>query len=167
MIARLNDYKARTGKSWPQISRLSNIAPSTISLFGIEKYQGDYENIARKVYAFKQKVDSQEQRTSTILAEPDYVETPTTRRLNILLEMGLMGRVVVAAMGSGTSKTKTAKHFKKCMGASVYLVTLRETTGDVSWMIRSVMRQLRIKPIGNAKAQCSSRSWTMCAAPRP
>ncbi|WP_034157900.1 AAA family ATPase [Sphingomonas sp. ERG5] len=157
MIHWINDFKARTGKSWNQIARLSNIPFSTISMFGTEKYQGDYQNIARKVFAFKQKVDSQEQRTNTILAKPDYVEIPTSRRLTILLEMALMGRVVVAAMGSGTSKTMAAEHFQKCMGETVYLVTLRESTGDLMWMIRSVMRQLRLRPNGNSKAQLSEQ----------
>lgn len=157
MILWLDEYRKRTGKSWTAISKLSNIPPSTISLFGIGKYEGDQEKVARRVYAFRQKVESQEQRTATILAEPDYVETPTSRRVTILLEMAQMGRMIVAAMGSGTGKTMAAKHFQKCMGESVYLVTLRETTGDVTPMIRQVMRAMRLRPHAHNKAICSEQ----------
>jgi DNA transposition AAA+ family ATPase len=68
-----------------------------------------------------------------------------------------MGRLVCAAMGSGTRKTMAAEHFKKCMGESVYLVTLRHTTGGVTPMIRQVMRAMRLRPDSNGRAACSEQ----------
>ncbi|MEO6217735.1 MAG: AAA family ATPase [Sphingomonas sp.] len=155
MIEWLDEYRRRTGKSWQQIGKISGMPTGTISLFGKGNYNGDNENVARRVLAFRQKVESQEQRTDTVLAEPDFVETETARRLLILLEMAQMGRIVCAAMGSGTSKSMVAKHFRKCMGESVYLVTLRHTTGGVTPMIRQVMRAMRLRPDTNGRAACS------------
>jgi hypothetical protein len=157
MIDWLDQYRRRTGKSWNQIGKLSGMPTGTISLFGTGKYLGDNEKVARRVMAFRQKVDSQEQRTNTVLATPDFVETETARRVLILLEMAQMGRIVCAAMGSGTSKTMAAEHFKKCMGESVYLVTLRKTTGGVTTMIRQVMRAMRLRPDSNGRAACSEQ----------
>jgi DNA transposition AAA+ family ATPase len=153
----LDQYRRRSGKSWAQIARLSNMPAGTLSLFGTGKYTGDNEKVARRVQAFRQKVDSQEQRTTSVLGVPDFVETETARRLLILLEMAQVGRIVCAAMGSGTSKTMAAEHFKKCMGDTVYLVTLRHTTGGVTPMIRQVMRAMRLRPDSMGRAACSEQ----------
>lgn len=157
MIFWVTAYKARTGKSWPQISRVSNIPPSTIQLFGTGKYTGDLDAVARRMFAFRQKVESQEQRTSSVLSRPDYVETITSRRITILLEMAQVGRITVAAMGSGMCKTMAAEHFQKCMGESVFLVTLRPTAGGVSSMMHQVMRAMRILPRANRRAMLSEQ----------
>jgi DNA transposition AAA+ family ATPase len=157
MISWIDAYRTRTGKSWSALSRISNIPPSTIQLFATGRYTGDLQKTAMRVFAFRQKVESQEQRTGLVLAEPDYVETPTSRRIMILLEMAQSGRITIGAMGPGTSKTKAARHFQACMGESVYLLTLRQSTGGLGPMLRQLMLAMRLRPSGHGKAACSEQ----------
>lgn len=139
-------YRAAKGLSWSSLAKVTNIPASTVSLFVTGKYEGNVANVAKRVFAFRQRVESQEQRANTALARPDYIETKSSRRIQILLEIAQMGRMTVAAMGPGTSKTMTAEHYKACMGDGVWLVTMRKTTGEVSPMIRQVMRAMGLQP---------------------
>lgn len=157
MIFWIADYRKVTGKSWGKLSTLSQIAPSTLQAFGTGKYTGDAMAIAKKVFAFKQKLESQAQRSDTLLAKPDFVETPTASNVLTLLHLAQMGRITIGAMCPGSSKTYAAEYFKKCMGESVWFITCRETTGRVIDMIRQVMKAMRLRPVGRSKAEWSAQ----------
>lgn len=147
------EYRARKGFSWSELAKVSGIPASTVQLFLTDRYTGVKENIARRIYAFRQKADSQELRAQSMLAAPEYVETPTSRLIMNLLGIAHTGRAVVAAMGPGTSKSITARHYKTCMGETVWLATMRETTKTTPAMVRQVMRSMALLPRSNSIAQ--------------
>ncbi|MDH7971754.1 AAA family ATPase [Sphingomonas sp. AR_OL41] len=147
-ITWMRNYRATKGLSWTQLSRISNIPSSTLSLLLSGKYTGNVDAVAKRVFGFRQKAQSQEERALGALTLPDYVETRSSRLLTNLLGIAHTGRLILAAMGPGTSKTMTARHYKGCMGDTVWMVTMRDTTGSTGAMIRAVMRAMALQARG-------------------
>lgn len=134
-------YKQERGLSWSVLARESGIPSGTLSNLGSGSYGGNYDEQAKRIYRFKQKVESQEARSRTAIAAPVFIETPTARRVQFLLEVAHMGRITVGAMGPGTGKTMTAEHYAASM-APVWMATMRQSKRGVAAMIDQVMRSM-------------------------
>lgn len=137
----LNEHKKATGSSWSQIAKRIDIPSGTLSQFGGGTYKGDNEKIAHTIYRYRQLLTAQ----STVSIEapevPGYFETPTSRQLTQLLTWGQRGRIVVAAMNAGLSKTSTARHFEACF-PNVFMVTMSPSTAGVNNMQLEVLEAL-------------------------
>lgn len=138
MMAWLEGHKSKTGLSWAALARESGIPAGTLSQLATNNYAGDRSAQARRIFRYRQKVDSQAERSRSALIAPRYVPTPTSRRIQFLLEVAQMGRMTVGAMGPGLGKTVTARHYRDSV-QPVWLATMRQTTKTTSAMIGQVM----------------------------
>ncbi|MDF7776899.1 AAA family ATPase [Sphingomonas sp. AOB5] len=144
MIAWLLALRQRTGMSWSAIEKDSGIPAATLSAFCNGTYQGRLDNISRRLFQYRQKRSSQDNRAREVMAAGPFVETPTAQILLFLLEQAHAGGMTVAATGPGTGKTRSAEHYQQSMGETVFLATMEKSTKTVSAMIAEVMRAMRI-----------------------
>lgn len=145
-LAWLIDRRTKTGMSWKALAEESGISQGTISNWGAGTYAGNGQNIARKVFKYRQLLESQAERdadklSAGLAAAPSYIETKTGRRIHSLLVTAHSGEITYAATGPGTGKTKEAEHYVECV-SNAYLVTLQPTTKSVTAMIGEVIRAL-------------------------
>lgn len=126
-------HKHSTGASWTDLSKRINLPYSTLSQFGSATYGGDNQRLADAIYRFRQHLASQAQVAAEAPVRPGYFETETSRQLCNMLRFAQAGRIVVAAMGAGTSKTSSAEHYAACF-PHVYVVTLCPSSSGVANM---------------------------------
>lgn len=145
----LIDHRTATNSSWAAIAKRIGIPLGTLSQFGSDKgYSGNEQKLAEEVYRYRQLLTTQAQIAVEAPEVPGYFETDTSRQLASLLTWGQRGRIVVAAMGPGTGKTTTAKHFTACY-PSVFLATMSPSTSGVNNMQIEVLSALGEKdPVG-------------------
>lgn len=129
----LLSHKGSTASSWTELAKRINIPHGTLSQFGTGSYAGDNQRIADAIYRFRQHLASQAQVAAEAPIRPSYFETETSRQLCNMLRFAQAGRVVVAAMGAGTSKTSSAEHYAACF-PHVYLITLCPSSAGVANM---------------------------------
>lgn len=163
MFAWLRSYKVTSGQSWSQIARHSGIPSGTLSAVGNGSYTGNSELQARRIYQFRQTIESQEARRVSALRIPDFVETPTAQRILGLIERAHMGRITVAAMGPGTSKTMAARHYK-ASASNTFLATMRRSTAGVAGMIAQVAAALQLETRTGWTRQRSAQIASFLAA---
>lgn len=126
-------HKEQTGASWPMLAQQTGIPNGTISQFGPGTYKGNNDEIARKIYRYRQHLAAQAEIDAEAPAIPGYVDTPTSHRILSLLKWAHRGRIVVAAMGPGTSKTFTARHYQASV-TNVWMVTMTPSTASMNNM---------------------------------
>lgn len=137
----LKDHRASTGASWSQLAKRMGIPSGTLSQFGGAGYKGDEQRVAEQVYRYRQLLMQQASLAIEVPDVPEYFETETTIQLNNLLGWGQRGRVVIAAMGAGNSKTKTACHYSNCF-PNVFLITITPSTAGVANMQQETLAAL-------------------------
>src|SRR3546814_18078218 len=86
MRAWMNERRLSAGLSWKAISEESGIPQGSISPWATGTYQGNGQNIAKKVYKYRQTLKPQAARAATaqnagLSNEPDHVDTRTGRIL--------------------------------------------------------------------------------------
>lgn len=129
----LLDYKDRTGLSWSELAQQSGVPSGTLSQFGAGTYGGKNDRVAADVARFRQKVAAQAELSLEAPEIPEWFDTPTSNRVNALLNWAQRGRITVLAMGPGTGKTKAARHYRDLM-ANVWLTTMAPSTAGVNNM---------------------------------
>lgn len=148
--AELKDWlvarKATTGISWKAIEGESNIASGTLSNWAGGTYRGNGQNVARKVFKYRQMLESQAERAADragagLIDTPGFIDTATGRRLHGLLVTAHSGEITYAAMGPGTGKTVKAENYVACVSNAVK-VTMKPTTKTVTAMMGEVIRAL-------------------------
>lgn len=149
MIEWLAAHRDRKSLSWSALATDSGIGAATLSAFMARTYNGNNENVARRVYQYRQKVESQEASSQLALESAPFIPMPTANRLLFLLEWGHMGRVVVAGMGPGTCKTESANRYKASVGETVFLATMEPSTGSAHAMLGEVLTAMGITPSGH------------------
>lgn len=137
-------YKAQHGLSWAALERETGIPRGTISQLGNGNYAGNMDAQARRIFKFRQKVESQEQRSRSALALPEFIPTPSAKRLLFLLEVAQMGRITVAATGPGIGKTMVAREYQASM-ANCWLLTMRKSTSSLSAMLAGIMKVMGLQ----------------------
>lgn len=131
--------------SWAQFSKESGIASSTLQLFCAGTYQGNNENVARKLFQFMQSVDSVARRQESLPVDPGYFETETSNRLMVLLQIAHMGRITLAATGPGTGKTITVKEYA-ARAQPCWIATMKPSSSTLLQMIMEVQKAFGIEP---------------------
>ncbi|KTE75694.1 hypothetical protein ATE59_11790 [Sphingopyxis sp. A083] len=142
----LSERRTTTGMSWKAIEAESGIPSGTLSNWVNNTYAGKGENVARKVFRYRQMLDSQAERAADrqsagLTDAPSYIETATGRRLRGLMTTAHSGEITYAATGPGTGKTKEAEQYIACV-ANAYMVTMKPTTKSVTAMMGEVIRAL-------------------------
>ncbi len=152
----LIDHKARKGLSWSVLADLTGIAAGTISPFGGGSYAGRGEPIAKKIFRYRQMLDSQQRRTDGLLTDAGWFETPTSRRIRGLLVIAQMGRITVGATGPGTGKTVTMRDYAN-KASNVWIATMKPTTKTLNAMIGEVLKAVGGTPKGGWTRQLSAQ----------
>lgn len=138
----LIDHKAATSASWSELAKRLDIPSGTLSQFGSPQgYRGDEGRLAGKVFQYRQLLASQADIEIEAPVVPGYFMTNTGQQLIQLLRWSQRGRVVVAALGPGNSKTSTAKHFAACY-PNVFIATMTPSTAGVNTMQVEVLDAL-------------------------
>jgi DNA transposition AAA+ family ATPase len=138
----LIDHRAATGSSWSQIAGRMGIPAGTISQFGSANgYKGDNAKVAERIYRYRQTLMQQASIAIEAPDVPEYFDTQTSVELTHILTWAQSGRIVVAAMGPGLGKTKTARNFAACH-SNVFLATMAPSTAGVANMQMEVLAAL-------------------------
>lgn len=151
------DYRKQTSLSWAELAKRTGIPQGTLSQFGSDRgYAGNEQRVAEQVFRFRQYLAAQ----ATIEVEapilPDFFDTLTSQQLQHALTLAQRGRMVVAAMGPGTGKTKTARHFAACY-PNVFLSTMSPSTAGVNNMQIEVLESLGERDAAGTPQKLSRR----------
>lgn len=130
---------------WSQLAKETEIPAGTLQPFCAGTYQGNNDNIARKVFQFRQSVEMQMKRQQALPRNPGYFETETSRRLMMLLEVAHMGRITVAATGPGTGKTMAVREYA-ARAQPTYIATMKPSCASLNAMLLEVHRALGLEP---------------------
>lgn len=155
----LRNHRKERGLSWAMLGQEAGIPSGTLSGWSSQTYQGNAEVVARRVYRYRQLVDSQAaQRADEVLAgrdaEPDFVETPTAVRLRTLMIMAQRGTMTVAATGPGCGKTKVMRHYAASV-ANVWTLTIDPSLRGLRAFSAEVARAVTGKPASGWTSQLS------------
>jgi len=140
---------------WSQLSKESGIPAGTLQPFCAATYQGRNDNVARKVFMFRQSVESQSMRQSKLPVNPGYFDTRTSLRMMELLEIAHSGRITVIGTGPGTGKTMTIEEYSERAGP-VWKATMKPSANTLHSMIREVQKALGIEPRRLSTADASA-----------
>ena len=153
----LNDLRRQTGAGWAELGKRIGIPQSTLAAFGSERgYSGNEQPIADKIFRYRQTLATQASIAVEAPETPGYFETSTSKQLNQVLAYGQRGKIVLAAMGPGTGKTMTARHFAACY-ANVFVSTMKPSTSGVNTMQIVVLASLGEKNAVGTPQKLSSR----------
>lgn len=140
----LHQHREDANLSWQQVADRSGIPFGTLSPWATGTYNGRSDNVARRVYRYRQMVESQAKRAETATAAVTgkamgLVDMPTVRRLNALMVTAQSGEITVAATGPGTGKTMAARDYAACV-SNVWIATFDPTTKSLAAMVRVVLK---------------------------
>lgn len=145
-------HKSETDLSWRQLEARIGRAGSTLSAFAGSKYGAPGDLIAEEIWVYRQTLAAKAALSTQRVELPEYFPTATSLRLTHLLSWGKQGRIVMAAMGPGMSKTITAKHFDAC-NSNVFLVTISPATSGIRAMLRAVLHAMGVaNPTGDIQS---------------
>lgn len=152
----LNEHKGQTGKSWPEIGRLTDIGGSTLSLFSSDKYAGDNAKIATKISAYRDRLSAQAEIGDDLPMVPEWYETETSRHVTRLLRWAQSGRIVLIVTVPGVGKTRVAERFAAA-DPNVWLATMSPATAGVGTMAAEVAEAIGLGQITGSPQQLSRK----------
>jgi len=150
----LNAHKSEGALTWPQIARLTDVAPSTLTLFATGKYAGNNTAVAGKVLAYRDRSSSQAELAADTPTVPDWFETPTAQRLTALLRWAQSGEIVLIITTPGIGKTRVAERFE-ASDPNVWLATMSPSTAGVATMAIEVADAIGLGEIKGSPQQLS------------
>jgi DNA transposition AAA+ family ATPase len=137
-------HKAEKGYSWSRIASLSAIPSGTISTFMTRNYAGNNENVARKIFQYRQMIESQADREIAVPDfDPGYFETATSTRLISLMVWAHRGRMTLAATGPGTGKTRSIQEYRDST-SNVWVVTMDPLFKSVNALASALLRAVKV-----------------------
>lgn len=155
----LNGYRELSDPPmpWSKIATESGIAMGTLTTFAAGTYgaKDGGSNVARKVFMFRQSVETQTMRQAKMPANPGYFDTRTSLRMMELLEIAHGGRITVIGTGPGTGKTMTVDEYAERAGP-VWKATMKPSSNSLHSMIREVQKALGVEPRRLSAADASS-----------
>ncbi|RSU57219.1 AAA family ATPase [Sphingobium yanoikuyae] len=155
MIDWANGFKAMHGLSWEKFGELVDIKAGTLQPFCKGNYAGRNEDLARKIFKFKQAEESRTQHQAGIPVEPEFFECPTTLRVRAILAEAASGNMTAGGLGPGMCKTKTAQEFLGRVSPA-WMITLDELTYDVGPVVRLVENAIGLKSNKNWASRVSA-----------
>lgn len=126
------------------VGRASTIPLPTLTQWVDGIYGGSYPNTTDRVRRFLQTVTDARSQAVSALVAPTFVETPSSRELtDTLIYAQSSPELVVVTMEAGMGKTVTCRAYAEDR-SSVYLVTMRPTTGGVHAMLQEMAQALDV-----------------------
>lgn len=138
-------YIEDAGLSRSQMAKQSGIPMGTLGPWLNSNYAGPDENIARRVLAYKQKVETSRKISDALPVNPGYFDTPTSIRFEKLLSLAHTGRIAVIGTGPGTGKTMAIREYAQ-KAPDVFVATIKPSNGSLGQMITEVMIAIGILP---------------------
>lgn len=140
LTAWFHAHRVEKNLSWAVLGRASDIPKGTLSSFMTGTYNGNSQNVAKRIYKYRQLIESQEQNSHGLPVAPDFIPTPTAMRFQALLVTAQRGRMTLGATGPGTGKTMTVKHYAATV-PQVWIATFSPTSAKtLASMIAEVLR---------------------------
>ena len=110
----VNDLHKQLG-SWTEVGKRTGIASSTVQAFAAGKYGGQNQNVADKVFRYRQMLVAHRSIVVDMPERPGFYETETALQLiHMLTYAQRYGRIAVGALGPGNSKSEAARHYRAC-----------------------------------------------------
>jgi len=128
-----------------QMAKKCGIPLGTLGPWLDAKYTGRNDNVARKMLAFKQKVEVSQKINDALPVNPGYFDTPTSVRFEKLLSLAHSGRITVIGTGPGTGKTMAITEYAQ-KAPDVFVATMQPSTRSLGQMITEVMIAIGILP---------------------
>lgn len=150
----LNAHKEQTGQSWPQLSRMTDVAASTLSAFAGETYTGNNIGIAAKVQAYRDRLASQAELGADAPIVPDWYDTPTAKKVTNALRYAQSGEMVLIVTPPGIGKTKAAQRFA-AHDPNVWLATMAPSAAGVATMLTEIAEAVGLGQIKGSPQQLS------------
>lgn len=133
------------------IAREAGVSSSTLSQWLAGTYPGKEENVREKLMVWYRNL-LQRETTSGLPVGPEFVETPTTRRISAGMRYAQMGPdMVVIYGGAGVSKTKTAERYRKT-SPNVWIATATPASAGVAAMLEVIAEAVGLKDYPRAGA---------------
>lgn len=155
MRAWMIGHKAQLGLGWEPLGKRVGIAGGTLGPWCQGKYGGDNQRVANDVYRYRQLLTSQAQIEVDAPSIPDFVMTPTARKLLSLLSWAHRGKIIAAATGPGTGKTIAIEHYRDSV-THCFVTTMAPSTAGVNNMQIEVLASLG-EPEAKGTPQALSR----------
>lgn len=150
----LNSHKVQTGQSWPQLSKLTDVAASTLSAFAAESYSGNNVGVAVKVLAYRDRLASQAELGAAAPMVPDWYDTPTGKKVTNALRYAQSGEMVLIVTPPGIGKTKAAQRFAD-NDPNVWLATMAPSAAGVATMLTEIAEAVGLGQIKGSPQQLS------------
>jgi DNA transposition AAA+ family ATPase len=114
------------------VSRESGVSAAALSRFLTERYEGDNEAVAAKLYAWKETVAKKDGVPSPLAQGHGFVRTSAAAKIVAGLDYAQLTADLVVVVGApGVGKTATLENFRRT-GSNVWLATMSpDTSGKV------------------------------------
>lgn len=150
-VGKLRDIARAEGLSLSEVSRQAGVPVATLSGWYSANYNGRYDNITGRVRRWIASHDESRQALMGMPVAPDYVETPTSRRLiEALIYAQTFPEFSVVTMGAGMGKTCAARHYATTR-PHAYLVTMRPSTAGRHAMLQELAMALGVSEANPAR----------------
>ncbi|PWE29990.1 hypothetical protein DDZ14_16245 [Maritimibacter sp. 55A14] len=148
---RLRKIAKAEGLTMSGVSKSSGVPVGTLSPWYSASYKGKYENITERVKRWLDSHDESRRALTGMPAAPEFVETPTARRLiEALIYAQTLPEFSVVTTGSGLGKTETARHYVATR-PHAYLVTMRPSTSGRHSMLQELAMALDVSESNPAR----------------
>lgn len=137
----LKEHRNNSGLSWSQLATQTGVPSGTLSPFANSKYFGRNDEVARKIFRYRQTIVQQAQLRVEAPEIPSYFETRTARELMNLLAWAQRGRLTFCAGGPGIGKTTAAREYRD-RAANVWLITCSPAMKSVTALLHSTLRAM-------------------------
>ncbi|MBX3506919.1 MAG: AAA family ATPase [Parvibaculum sp.] len=133
---------AREHWSRPELCRRSGVPAGTLYPWLDGTYKGNYANVTERMRKWLSAEEEQRMTVAAMIAEPEFVETPTAREvLQALRYAQAAPTMAVITLGAGMGKTTTARHYAMNT-PHVTRIVLRPTASTPMAVIRELAREL-------------------------
>lgn len=132
------------GLSQADVAKAAEIPYGTFTPFMTGKYAGDNSTLAQKVQRWLASHEVGQKVASTIISEPEFVETPTALQVMSLLQWAKSGPgITLITLGPGMGKTMSAKEFAK-RNPNSYRIVMRPSTSGVHSMMKEIAQTIGV-----------------------
>jgi DNA transposition AAA+ family ATPase len=144
------------GISQAQIARESDIHASVLSQWMGGTYPGDNAGVERKLAAFLAARRERALERSRAAAAPEWIDTPTSRRiLTALTWAQAEGDIAVIYGSAGAGKTRSIQHYHRTAPA-VWVATMTPSSAGVAGSLAEIAEAIGLEASGSPRAMFKS-----------
>jgi DNA transposition AAA+ family ATPase len=133
--------KEERSLSWVALSKMMGIPSGTLSPWCTGSYGGDNNRIALEVNKFFRADENRRELAIDAPDVPDFLPTPTSRRIMQLLQWAHRGEIVVITGEAGVGKTKALTQYQAITPNTVR-VAMSEGTASPTSMLTEILRRI-------------------------